>query len=83
MKYDEIACYFNMDTGCVELRLRDGRMISIDCTGVEDELDVTMAQRSELDYLVYNDPLGYADLILNSDPEKYLKTVIGSHRVKD
>ena len=83
MKYDARACKFNMDTGCVELLLRDGRMISIDCTGVEDELDVTMAQRSELDYLVYNDPLGYADLILNSDPEKYLKTVIGSHRVKD
>ena len=45
MKYDERACKFNMDTGCVELLLRDGRMISIDCTGVEDELDVTMAQR--------------------------------------
>ena len=65
MKYDERTCKFNMDTGCVELLLRDGRMISIDCTGVEDALDVTMAQRSELDYLVYNDPLGYADLILN------------------
>ena len=37
MKYDERACKFNMDTGCVELLLRDGRMISIDCTGVEDE----------------------------------------------
>ena len=49
-------------------------MISIDCTGVEDELDVTMAQRSELDYLIYNDPLGYADLILNGDPKEYLKT---------
>ena len=36
--------------------------ISIDCTGVEDALNVTMAQRSELDYLIYNDPLGYADL---------------------
>ena len=57
MKYDERACKFNMDTGCVELLLRDGRMISIDCTGVEDELDVTMAQRTELDYLIYNDPL--------------------------
>jgi len=45
-----------MDTGCVELRLRDGRMISIDCTGLEDELDVTMAQRSELDYLIYSKP---------------------------
>ena len=49
------------------------------CTGVEDELDVTMAQRSELDYLIYNDPLGYADLILNGDPERYLKNMAGSH----
>ena len=56
MKYDERACKFNMDTGCVELLLRDGRMISIDCTGVEDALDVTMAQRSELDYLIYSKP---------------------------
>ena len=47
--------------------------------GVEDALDVTMAQRSELDYLIYNDPLGYADLILNGDPEEYLKNVTGSH----
>ena len=44
MKYDERTCKFNMDTGCVELLLRDGRMISIDCTGVEDELDVTSAE---------------------------------------
>ena len=56
MKYDARACHFNMDTGCVELLLRDGRMISIDCTGLEDELDVTMAQRSELDYLIYSKP---------------------------
>ena len=49
MKYIARACKFNMDTGCVELLLRDGRMISIDCTGIEDALDVTMAQRSELD----------------------------------
>ena len=72
-----------MDTGCVALLLRDGRKISIDCTGVEDELDVTMAQRSELDYLIYNDPLGYADLILNGDPEEYLKNVAGSHGLED
>ena len=29
MKYDARACKFNMDTGCVELLLRGGRMISI------------------------------------------------------
>ena len=83
MKYDARACHFNMDTGCVELLLRDGKMISIECTGVEDALDVTMAQRSELDYLIYNDPLGYADLILNADLEGYLKDVAGRHKLED
>ena len=76
MKYDARACHFNMDTGCVELLLRDRRKISIDCTGVEDVLDVTMTQRAELDYLIYNAPLAYADLILNGDPEKYLKQIL-------
>ena len=83
MKFDERACKFNIDIGCVELLLRDGRKVSIDCTGVEDALDVTMAQQSELDYLIYNDPLGYADLILNGDSEKYLRNVAGSHRLED
>ena len=82
MKYDERVCKFNMGTGCVEL-LRDGRKISIDCTGVEDALDVTMAQRPELDYLIYNDPLGYADLILNGDPKEYLKNAAESHGIED
>ena len=68
-----------MDTGCVELLLLNGRKISIDCTGVEDALDVTMAQRSGLDYLIYNDPLGYANLILDSEPEEYLKNAAGNH----
>ena len=83
MKYDERACKFNMDTGCVELLFQDGRKLSIDCTGVEDVLDVTMAQQTELDYLIYNDPLGYADLILNGDPKEYLKNVSGSRTLED
>ena len=83
MKYDERACKFNMDIGCVELLLRDERKISIDCTGVEDALDVTMAQQTELDYLIYNATLSYADLILNGDPEKYLKNVAGSYGLED
>ena len=83
MKYDERACKFNMDTGCVELSLQDGRKISIDCTGVEDALDVTMEQRSELDYLICNDPLAYAELILNGNPKEYLKNAAGSHGLED
>ena len=70
-----LSCEFNLDTACVELRLDDGTLISIDCTAVENEVANSMYQRSELDYLIYNDPVGYADLILNGDPEIYLKTV--------
>ena len=83
MKYDAKAYHFNMDTGCVELLLRDGCKVSIDCTGVEDALDVTMAQQTELDYLIYNDPLAYAELILNGEPEEYLRNVAGSHGLED
>ena len=69
------SCEFNMDTGCVELRFQDGSMISIDCTAVENEVANSMYQRSELDWLIYNDPLAYAELILNGDSELYLKAV--------
>lgn len=70
-----LSCEFNIDTACVELRLSDGTMISIDCTAVENEVADNMYQRSEFDYLIYNDPRGYADIVLNGDPEIYLKTV--------
>lgn len=69
------SCEFNMDTGCVELRFQDGSMISIDCTAVENEVADNRFQRSELDYLIYNDPLAYAELILNGDVEAYLNAV--------
>ena len=70
-----ISCAFNIDTASVELKFTDGSMISIYCPAVEDEVAENMYQRSELDYLIYNDPLAYADLILNGDPEAYLKAV--------
>lgn len=70
-----ISCEFNIDTACVELRFADGGLISIDCTAVENEVADNMYQRSELDWLIYNDPVAYADLILNGAPETYLKTV--------
>ena len=59
-----ISCQFN--TACVELVFDDRSQISIDCTAVENEVADNRFQRSELDYLIYNDSLAYADLILNS-----------------
>ena len=70
-----LSCEFNMDTACVELKFSDGSMIAIDTIAVENEVARNMYERSELDYLIYNDPVAYAELILNSDPETYLKTV--------
>lgn len=64
-----------MDTACVELKFDDGSTIAIDTIAVENEVADNMYQRSELDYLIYNDPIGYADLVLNGNPETHLKTV--------
>lgn len=50
-------------------------MIAIDTIAVENEVADNMYQRSEIDYLIYNDPVAYAELILNGNPEAYLKTV--------
>ena len=70
-----LSCEFNMDTACVELKFANGSMIAIDTIAVENEVADNIYQRSELDWLIYNDPAAYADLILNGDPETYLKTV--------
>ena len=70
-----ISCSFNIDTACVELKFDDGSKIAIDTIAVENEVADNMYQRSELDYLIYNDLLEYANLVLRGDPEKYLKAV--------
>ena len=75
MKGQIKSCKYNIDTACVELKFTDGSMIAIDTTAVENEVADNMYQRSELDYLIYNDPVAYANLIFNGDPETYLKAV--------
>lgn len=63
-----ISCEFDMNTACVELKFTDGSMIAIDTIAVENEVARNMYERSELDYLIYNAPLEYAELILNGSP---------------
>jgi len=41
-----LSCNFNIDTACVELKMADGTMISIDCSVVENEITDNMHQRS-------------------------------------
>ena len=64
-----------MDTARVELTFSDETTVAIDTIAVENEYAETWLDRRELDYMIYNDPLGYADLVLNGDVKKYLDTV--------
>ena len=74
-----LSCEFNIDIGNVELRYADGSMISIDCTEVEKEVAMSINARSELDWLVYNAPLDYAELVLSGNLEGYLKRISDPH----
>ncbi len=73
------SCEFILNTNCVVLVCSDGTMLAIDTDAVENEYAEDMFQRSELDWLIYNDPPAYADLVLNGDVEGYLKRVTQYH----
>ena len=77
-----ISCTYNMDTCCVELKFNDGSMIAIDTIAVENEVADNMYQRSELDWLVYNKPLEYAQLVLGGGLEQYVQEA-PEHRLMD
>lgn len=77
-----ISCEFNIDTASVELRYQDGSMVSIYCPRVEDQVAENRMQRSELDWLIYNEPLTYAQLVLTGEIEAYLKGT-PEHKLED
>ena len=66
-----LTCRYNMDTNQVEARFEDGTTLAIDCIAVEDEYGNTPAQRTELDWLLYNKPLEYAQLVLGGEVDHY------------
>ena len=55
------------------LRLRTSyTTLAIDCIAVEDEYGNTPAQRAELDWLLYNKPLEYAQMVLRGEMERVI-----------
>ena len=66
-------CEFNIDTACVDIKLTDGSMVSIDCIAVENEYANNMYEVSELNYLIYNEPMSYVRLFLSGIIEEYLR----------
>lgn len=69
-----MGCRFNEDNCRVELWYNDGRMISIDTLAVEEAVEANIVQRAALNYLLYNKPLEYADLILNGGLDVFLSS---------
>lgn len=74
-----VSCEFNIDTACVELRYADGEVLSIYTPGVEDSFDTTLPMRTEMDWLIYNAPLEYAQMVLDGTLEQYLREAAGTH----
>lgn len=74
-----LSCEFNIDTACVEVKYAEDSMISIDCTRMEKEFARNMYEASEPDWLVYNVPMNYVNLLLHRDIREYLKNVTEYH----
>ena len=74
-----VSCEFNIDTACVELRYADGEVLSIYTQGVEDSFDTALPMRTEMDWLIYNAPLEYAQMVLDGTLEQYLREAAGTH----
>ena len=68
-----ITCEYNVDTACVELRLGGELILAIDCIAVEDTVPRNLYERSALDWLVWNAPLEYVELVLAGEIEDYLQ----------
>ena len=77
-----VSCEYNFNNCCVELKFTAGSIIAIDTIAVENEVADNMYQRSELDWLIYNKPLEYAQLIFSGELEMYIKDN-SEHRLID
>ena len=78
-----LSCRCKMDTNRVEALFEDGTTLAIDCIAIEDEYGNTPAQRAELDWLLYNKPLEYAQLVLSGEIAHYLSLGCDHGRLED
>ena len=68
-----ISCAFNIDTACVEVKYSDGSMLAVDTTQVENTIPANRYETRMLDYLIYNAPMEYVELVLSGEIEGYLR----------
>ena len=76
-RQDAIATIY--DEVCLVVYIENLAVITI---AVENEVADNMYQRSEMDWLIYNKPLEYAQLVLSGDLEQYVQGT-PEHRLMD
>ena len=77
------SCCFNINTNRVEARFEDGSAVAIDCIAVEDEYGNTPARRANRDWLLYNRPLEYEQVVLGGEIKHYLSLGCDHSRLED
>ena len=77
-----LHCFYNIDTASVEVTFSDGSLLSIYTPAVDDELNLTTIQQTELDWLLYNEPMEYVQLLLSGEVYQYLKAT-PEHGIED
>ena len=78
-----LSCRYNMDTNRVEVRFEGETVLALDCIAIEGEYGNTPAQRAELDWLLYNKPLEYVQLVLGGGMKHYLSLGCGHSRLQN
>ena len=78
-----LSCHYNMGTNRVKARFTDGSAVAIDCTAIEDEYGNTPAHRAELDWLLWNKPLEYTQMVLRGEMGRYLSLGCDHGRLED
>ena len=67
-------CEYNIDTGKLEMTDITGKQYWVDVYAVEYECANNMYERSSLDYLLYNEPVRYVNLLLGGKLKEYVQT---------
>jgi len=83
MNMKVVFAKYDMDSGYVYARIDAGDIVLIDCTAYEQAYAENMYERSELDYLIYNDPAGYVELVMEKHPREYLKSITSYQRLSN
>ena len=67
-----ISAIYDDDYNVVKVSLEKGTTVIIICSWSEDGLNTTAASRSELNWLLDNEPASYAELVLSGEMQQYL-----------